>query len=120
VTPGIEIEVGRPAASTVIVEVRPAGLVVVHVRVAAVKRRVHAFPFRLFCWVKVARLPPVYVAARVVVVVDDNPDGNVVVTELTGESMPKPGRGSGVCVWTTCTPFGCTTVVDVGPEVIVL
>jgi len=48
------------------------------------------------------------VIARVVLSVDDNPDGNVVVIDLSGEDTEPR---SGVCVVVTVVPSGVLTVV---------
>ena len=108
---------GFPALLFVVVVVLPAGVVVCQVPLLALKSDVQVLPFSVLCSVNVARLPLTYVADRDVVSVDVSPDGDVVVIERSGDSIPKPGRGSGVSVVETVAFPGTLTVVDVGPRV---
>src|SRR5271154_4832153 len=103
--------VGRSVASTVVVDTRPTGLVVVHVDALALKRRVQVLPLRFVCSVKVARLEPESVTDRVVVCVEVMPEGVFVVTVGTGENIAKPARGSGSSLVVVVVPSGTVTVV---------
>src|ERR1019366_4337454 len=92
----------------VVMVVRPAGLVVVHVWEAASKTFVQVLPLIFFCSDRVARLVPVKVTVRVVDCVDESPEGVVVVTEGIGDSIPN--RGSGESVSVVVVPSGVVVV----------
>jgi hypothetical protein len=85
--------------------------VVVQVRAAALKSFVQVLPLRFVCSVKVARLAPESVSARVVVDVEVKPAGVFVATERMGASIPNPRRGSGSSFVVVMVPSGTVTVV---------
>src|SRR5580704_9629801 len=94
-TLGTEVVRGRPAESIVMLEVRPTGLVVVQVAGGpTAKARVHVLPLTTLVSVSATSgvVPPPTVTARVIVVVEVNPEGSLsVVVEGMGASMPKRG-----------------------------